>query len=826
MQPNQRDDMNNQISGRHTELGASSILHRTRVAMLPSVVMILTGTGATWAQTADESASIEEVVVTARRVSENIQEVPLTITSVSSETIQKTGAQNLRDVLNQVAGIELLGSASEALENPEIRGQYDFNYSAFTDGQPNVATFLDGIYLENPNALSLSLANIERVEVIEGPVSALYGRTGFAGAINYVDRLPTDQFHADATARFAEYHQYLYQGTVSGPIVPGLLRAGVSYTYDYSKGDYQDATNGNWIGGHAKNDIKFIFDFTPTEKLDINGGAYYGNDRFSQDPLVFAANGYNCAGAVVSPGVVDNLQCGKFIAAPIQVASIPAQAQDRGNNRFVTLTHLKASYDFDFADVSYLGGFNNVVQRSYEDFAALDTGLIFPLYNATTGAPTGTTADAFELFGSDDSTQDFSHELRLTSKQDQPFRWSVGADLYESHLYTTTLAGIDGQNIPAGDTISSPGNFFSAQGFVTSYGQPSPTKVTAVRVDDKQYSAFTSFELDPVKPVTIGAEFRYTRDEQSEAILYNNFAGGTLNPYPFGAIAPEHFDYGNYRTYVRYKFTPDTLVYVSVADGTKPGGFNTQSTGGPNQTYAPEKNTTYELGVKSTFLDHRIQINADVYHIDSKGLQVYFPEGDGLHFVIGNVGGTINTGAEFSVKVVPVTHLELGFAFAYTDPKFTSGSYDASSAGYCLQIPSCAPRVVQLAPGFQGVNVKGLLLPEVSKTTANISLDYSHSIIPGFDGFVRADYHYQDKQYENVTLFNSAYTGAVNIANLKIGATHDGFTADVFVKNLTNDQTPLSPSRATEFTNFTGNYEFTATLPPPRVYGGEILYHF
>jgi iron complex outermembrane receptor protein len=790
------------------------------------------GSGAALAQqttaaaSSDESAGISEVVVTARRVTEKIQDIPLSITSISADTLEKVGATNLRDILNQTPGVVLIGTATEALENPEIRGQYDFNYSSFTDGQPNVATFLDGIYLQNPSALSISLVNLERVEVISGPVSALYGRTGFAGAINYVDKLPTDEFHADGIARFEQYFQDLYQGTVSGAIVPGLLRASVSYSYDYARGDYQDGTNGNWIGGHLKNDMKLIVDFTPTDKLDINGGVYYGSDHFSQDPLVFAANGYNCAGSFVSPGVTDNLQCGKFIAAPIQVASIPPQSGDSGNNRVVTLSHLKANYDLDFADLSYLAGYNNVIQRSYEDFAALDTGLIFPLYNATTNLPTGTTVGAFELFGSDDRTQDWSQELRLTSKQNQPLRWSFGADFFKSSLYTTTLAGIDGQNIPAGDTINSPGNFGSAQGFVTTYGEPSPTKVTLVRVGDKQYSAFGSLEYDPIQVVTIGAEYRYTRDEQHEDIVYNNFAGGTLNPYPFGPIAPEHFDYGNYRAYVKYKFTPDTLAYVSVANGTKPGGFNTQSTGGPNQTYGPEKNTTYEIGVKSTFLDHKVQINADVYHIDSTGLQVYFPEGDGLHFVIGNVGGTTNTGAEFSVQVVPVTHLQLGLAVAYTDPKFTSGSYDASNAGYCLQIPSCAGRVVQLAPGFKGVNVQGLELPDVSKLTANFSIDYSQPLTPGIDGFVHADYRYADKQYESVTLFNNAFTGATDIVNLKIGAKRGQFTADLFVKNLLNDQTPLDVARATEFVNFSGNFEFTASLPPPRVFGGEIAFHF
>ncbi len=783
-------------------------------------------------QVADSSTGISEVVVTARRVAEKIEDIPLAITAISADTIQKVGAQNLRDILDQTPGVVLQGTASEALENPVIRGQYDFNFSAFTDGQPNVAIFLDGIYLQNDQAVSVALMDIDRVEVIEGPVSALYGRTGYAGAINYVDKLPTDEFHAEGLARFEQYGQYLYQGGVSGPIAPGILRAGFYYSYDSARGDYQDATNGNRIGGHLKNDMKFIADFTPTEKLDINGGVYYGADHFSQDPLVVAANNANCVDTAISPGVVYNLQCGKFIASPIQVASIPAQAGDSGNNRIVTLAHLKVNYDVDFADITYLAGFNNVIQRSYEDFVALDTGLIFPLTNATTGALTGATADGFELFGDDDTTQDWSQELRLTSKQNQPFRWSFGGDFFHSHLGTTTLAGIDGQNIPAGTSINSPGNFDAAQAFVTPYGGPSPTKVTLTELGDKQYSGFGSFEFDPLQQVTIGAEYRYTRDEQNEDIIFNNFAGGTANREPFGAIAPDHFDYGNYRAYLKYKFTPDILAYGSVATGTKPGGFNTQSSLPTNQTYNPEKNTTYEIGVKSTLLDHKVQINADIYHIDSKGIQLYFPEGDGLHSVIENIGGTTNTGAEFSVKVVPVEHFSVGFGIAYTDPKFIAGSYDTSNvnpignpSGYCQNIPSCAPLVTALKGGT-GINVKGFELPDVSKITANLTLDYSHAIVPGIDGFAHADYRYESKQYTALDLENTSWVGDTNLLNLKFGVTRGQLTADVFVKNLLNDEAPLDVARNTEFVTFLGNFEYVASLSPPRVFGGEIAYHF
>ena len=219
-------------------------------------------------------------------------------------------------------------------------------------------------------------------------------------------------------------------------------------------------------------------------------------------------------------------------------------------------------------------------------------------------------------------------------------------------------------------------------------------------------------------------------------------------------------------------------------------------------------------------------MNADVYHIDSRGLQLYFPEGDGLHFVIGNVGGTGNTGFELATKFLPLPRLALSAGLAYTDPKLTNGTFDASNAGYCLQIPSCAPLVVQLAPGFKGVNVHGFQLPETSKLTVNLAADYSHPITSAIDGFAHVDFRYQDKQYTAVTLFNSSYQAATTHLNIRLGAVRGRFTADLFVMNATNDQTPLNVVRNTEFTSFSGNFEFVGSLPPPRIYGAEILFHY
>ncbi len=758
---------------------------------------------------ATSDSQIEEIVVTARRKSEKLQEIPLAVTALSAETLEKVGATDLRDILAQTAGVSLYGTASQALETPVIRGQFDLNYSAFTDGQPNVAVFLDGIYLQNSNAVSLGLLALDRVEVIKGPVSALYGRNGFAGAINYVSKLPTDTFEANALLRYGEYGTTTVNGDIEGPIVEGILKAGVAFIHQTSGNPFKDAVNGNGIGNFHRNDVKASMDFTPTDALDINAGYYYGQDYFSQDPTVILTP--NCIGGTFI--------CGKVMPTPIQIPNDPASADASGNRRKVESGHLKATYDLDFADLSYLGGYNKVIERSYEDFSFLRGGETYVL-NPGPGS-----INTYQFFGSDDNTQDMSHEIRFSSKQDERLRWAAGGDYFQSKLDTTTLIGVDGANIPAGQSVGSAANFGIAGFFVTPTGAPSTSNFTLAEVRERTYSYFGSLEYDLLDNLTISGEFRSTFDRSTMDIERNSFVANVFRPY--GIIPAAGYDFNNYRTSIKYKFTPDMMFYASVASGAKAGGFNTQSQLASNQSYGPEKNTTYEGGVKADFLDKKLQLDASVYHIDSSNLQLSFPQGNGINTVIQNIGGTSNTGFELSSILKPLPGLTLQASLAYTDPTFTSGTYDTVNVATCAAIVSCASRVVTLhlaSSTVQAVNIQGLQMPASSKYTVNLTADYEHNLVGDYDGFVHVDYRYQSKQYTTNTLTNTSYIDPTNQVNLRVGVNNGPYGLALYVQNLLNDQTPDSVAQNTVLNNL--SHEFVGTLPAPRTVGGEFTYHF
>ncbi len=566
-----------------------------------------------------------------------------------------------------------------------------------------------------------------------------------------------------------------------------------------------------------KKDYKAELDFTPTSDLDISGGFYLGNDHFGQDPLVTGTP--NCAFASGAGNI-----CGKYVANKIQIAAIPAGSGNSGNTRDVQSAHLKINYDLGFADVTYLGGYNHVVQRTYEDFTGLRYGLTFNLF------PGPGTYNAYELFGNDDDSEDNSHEIRVTSKQDQSFRWAFGGDYFQSRLRATTLIGVDAGGVPAGQSLCGPANFFFGCFWDTANGSPSPNQTEAF-IHEKTYSGFVSAEYDVASNVTVGAEYRQTADDQTMDIRFNSFFGAGF-PEPFGPIKPAGFAYGNYRAYARYQLNDDVMFYASVADGTKNGGFNTTGSYTTNQSYGPEKNTTYEAGVKSNLLDDALQINADIFHIDSTGVQLYFPQGNGINTIIQNVGGTTNDGFEVSAIDKPLPGLTLSAAFAYADPVFTKGTFDVDDAAVCSLIPSCAVRLTTVTTGLgptSVVNLKGLQEAGSSKENLHLAIDYTHPLGDDIAGFFHIDYRYSSKQYTLITQADTSYVSGSNNLNLRVGAEWSNYTLALDVTNLTNDQTPNFVDAATELNNFgsaPGGKEFLGSLPSPRIVSGELDVHF
>ena len=198
------------------------------------------------ANRADE-ITLEEVVVTARKQSEQLLDVPLAITAFTAEAIEARGIKNLDDVAALTPGLTFSNVIGEFLPAPVIRGVAPIDIF----GELNTAVFIDGIYVSGREGINFSQLDLERIEVVKGPQAALYGRNAFSGAINYVSARPTDKFSLKTELTAGNDGKQLGSIMVSGPIIAGVLRGRAALLRDEWDGSYEN----QWSGAGGKSDI-------------------------------------------------------------------------------------------------------------------------------------------------------------------------------------------------------------------------------------------------------------------------------------------------------------------------------------------------------------------------------------------------------------------------------------------------------------------------------------------------------------------------------------------------------------------------------------------
>lgn len=820
---------------------------------VPGIVVAQTAPAPAPAAAAQSDDS--DIVVTARNREEKLQDVPLSITALTTKALVDGNVRNLRDIAYLTPGLQVTSGGSEFGANPIIRGQTNLNGGS---GDPNVAVFFDGIYISNNTAINLSLIDLERVEVVKGPVSALYGRNAFAGAINYVSKKPSlTEPHANITAFGGNDGQYSISGAISYPLIKDVLALRVAGGYEHFDGSYKDSVTGARAGGFKKRDGQASLYFTPIPALSVAASYYYGNDTFGESAIAYNVN--NCGTRANPPSGFDpggtgfSTFCGKF-NPDIHAVEVPPQPKfggASGNDRRVNLASLNVSYDFGLFKISSLTGYTKVDQQRLTDFIGRRNGIPFLLTN-------GTYVNLLEQFGSNTNNKDFSEEIRLQSDASKPIRMQLGGFYYNGKTFGTTIVGIDGSRIPAGQTLSPANGFGQAIDYLTADGNFSTTRITQTLSHDRQYSGFVGAEWDVVEGLTASGEYRYTHQKKDQLIIRStgcpsylvantaSCTGPAPTPYlyPNGPVAPSaKFNFSNYRGTLKYAINPSSNLYASVANGTKAGGFNQRAVAAadgsqPDLTFDPEVNTTYEIGSKNSFFDNKLQVNLAVYHIDTKGIQISGPSSvpTNAGLVTKNFGSVHTTGFEAEVALHPIRELTLRAGVGYANPKFGKDAFDFGAAGACAAanvttgvitpiIPQCAGRVVILPANSQynnsnfnkaALSLSGLSVPRENNLQVTTGADIAIPLGEG-DWKLVGNYtgRYESKNYA----FNNniSWYGPRVIVNLRAGFENERYSITGYVNNLTNDHTPEIVSVNARLSDFGG--DLNGYLPIGRQYG-------
>ena len=304
-------------------------MRTTHTRFKPAVLAVATATALLsygGIATAQEKLQLEEVVVSARKTNENVQDVPLAISVIGTADIDRLGVYNTEDVVKRNPGMTLSHGIGPQDIRPDIRGVTSLS------GRANVAILVDGVDQTSDaligtgagQLISLELYDLKQVEVVRGPQSALYGRNAFAGAINYITQRPSDTFEGEVGLDVGTEELIKANITLSGPI-SDTLRYRVKATHKEQDGQYDHPVSGNNLGGEESDALTMSLEFLPSEKLSVLGRLDWADQEIGEQPITIAP--YNAcrtldaSGAEVrTPGVCDLIP---FEQSPSSIGKLP-----------------------------------------------------------------------------------------------------------------------------------------------------------------------------------------------------------------------------------------------------------------------------------------------------------------------------------------------------------------------------------------------------------------------------------------------------------------------------------------------------------------------
>jgi iron complex outermembrane recepter protein len=644
---------------------------------------------------AQQAVTLEEIVVTAQKRSQNVQDVPIAITALSGEALKNQHVSDVMD-LNQIApGLQV--KADDNAANPKIFirgvGLNDFN--------PNTASavgiYADGVYIGSPLAQMGQFFDIDRLEILRGPQGTLYGRNTTGGTINIVTRKPTQNFEADASVEYGRFNALNFEGAVGGALVKDVLAGRIAATYQTD-----DGFTNNRLTGHDLNDanryaVRGSLDFTPSDAFDAlvqlrygksDGGSFIGYNR-SLLPATEEATGPD---GLCAPGFYTSGQCTDI-----------AGYGNTSSNRYAGDYHLEGkdevvtkgasailTWKFDGASLISVSAFDKADRDDHEDTDVGPNDVITARYRA--------------------SQKVFSEELRLQSaaEKDQT-NWVAGLYYANDKLETDSYYDVLRVFRPFFVAPDNPDGF-SPENSVGIFGWPYTQKTESWAAFGQVDYPFTSNWIG-----TLG--LRYSADSKDfhyTATAENAFELFTVDQSKdFGSVSG--------KAGLQYIINDDANVYFSYNRGYKSGGFFGGQATDPAQLkpYDDEKVDAFEVGAKTTWLEHRLRANLSAFYYDYQDLQVYTLIPEGLITVqsFTNASNAEMYGAEAELSFTPIDHLDLSFSAAYLSAVYKDFiSVDTNSDYSGNRLPNAPRTSLSAAASYQWPLFGGALTTAIDAT--------------------------------------------------------------------------------------------------------------
>ena len=746
-----------------------------------------------------EDAGLTDIVVTAQRREENLQDVPLSVTAVSGDKLDaiSAGGVDVRGLSGRVPSLLVESSFGRTFPRFYIRGlgntDFDFNAS-----QP-VSLVYDDVVLENPILKGFPIFDLDRVEVLRGPQGTLFGRNTPAGIVKFDSVKPSDVAGGYGKISYGRFNAINAQGAVGGPLGENVsIRISGLYQRqdDYIDNVLPGRTTKDAFEGYEEYAGRVQFLIKPSDSLDILlTGQFRSLDGTAR---VFRANVFTRG----QTGLNSNFNRYRV-------------STDGKNEQKVKTQNASARITYDAGAVSLIS------VTSYWQGDATSVGDVDGGFGANFLPPSltgpGPIPFTAETRDSVPTLKQFTQEFRIASNGDGPLSYQAGVFYFDEDLRIVS----DNYS-----TLGDPNNAPDGVNIRVSQAQ-----------DSKAYGVFGSLTYQLTDQFSVTGGIRYNDDKRRFTVVRSKdsqFPGFLQNP--LGTVNRRVSDNNiTWDASATYAATDDVNIYARVARGYRAPSIQGRVLFPPSGTPNPleagvtvgksETITSYESGVKSTFLDGRARFNANGFYYQLKDAQLTAVGGGVNANRLINADKVRGYGFEADLEFKPIPELLLTVGVSYNDTEIQDPGLTTAACGATrldtfsnLSICTLLDPIVRPAAPFSSaiVNINGNSLPQSPKWIANWTARYG---IPVGDGEVYAftDWAYRSKinffLYESVEFQDKSMLEG----GLRVGYKTEAFDIAAFVRNITKDTSAVG---GIDFNNLTG------FVNEPRVWGVEAGFKF
>ncbi|MFA5630157.1 MAG: TonB-dependent receptor [Porticoccaceae bacterium] len=701
-------------------------------------------TAVSYAQSPTASSSargLEEIIVTAQRRAQNLQDVPIAVSAITSSVAEKIGVIDISSMKQMVPGFTFNRQGAGA--QPFVRGVG--NPSTVIGNEPSVALYVDDQYLPTSYAAIYEFNNIDSIEVLKGPQGTLFGRNATGGVVHVHTRNPTHETTASVDIGLANHDTTKVQFYGSTGLTDTVAVNLAGYYKDQADGWGTNVMTGDDLQTEESWGVRGKMLIEPDDSLSILLSASH-NDIESDI------------------GMAHRVVMGYYGRDGIRPEDAGAGFYDGNtpNNQYYTVEFsslsAKVSKDFDHLRLVSITGYANAETYNDYDISASHNAFLVANYSQ--------------------DSESWTQEFQVLSPEDALVDWIVGGYyLHEVADYRAIYSGaaFGGVNQQTGDGTGT----------------------------TDSYSAFAqaTFEMVPDMNMTIG--LRYTRDERELSEAGGTF--GPLGGAPVVIAGPfssnESFTSVTGRFSIDYQFTEDFMGYIAYNRGFKSGvyslGSYNSSSAGPLDPVEPEELNAYSIGFKSTWADNRVRLNAEAFFYDYSNIQVQnnLPTGGGSRIV--NGGEATIQGVEADLTLNPVDNLVLSAGFVALDSEYdsfkTGPTYFPLPPNDQIAIPSgCAFSTYPTGAGpsaERGCDLDGNELLQAIPFTSTLSAIYTIPTDVGFFDLALSWAYTDDYFFEphNEKWVQQDAFSLVN-ASVKWTAPNEKFDVRIWGNNLTDEE--------------------------------------